>query len=230
MPPAASSRTVPSFLRSAPVNAPLSCPNSSDSSSASGIAPQSSATNGRARRPLSRWIACATTSLPVPVSPEHEHGESRGRDGGDLLDHGADLRAGAHLRGESRVADPAPELADLLAQRAGLERASHGDDDLVVIEWLGQVVERAEPDRADRGLDVIVGGQHHDRRHGIRGAQPLEHLESVEVGQVKIEDDHVRGVGGGPREPRGAVGRGRTSKPSAANRPGSAGSSPRRRR
>ena len=54
----------------APVNAPRSCPNSSDSNSSSGIAEQFTATNGIARRGLASWSARATSSLPVPFSPE----------------------------------------------------------------------------------------------------------------------------------------------------------------
>ncbi len=54
---------------SAPVNAPFSWPNSSDSSSVSGSEPQLSRTNGPLARGLCRWICSATTSLPTPVSP-----------------------------------------------------------------------------------------------------------------------------------------------------------------
>jgi hypothetical protein len=34
-----------------------------------GVAPQSTATKGPALRPLAAWIARATNSLPVPLSP-----------------------------------------------------------------------------------------------------------------------------------------------------------------
>jgi hypothetical protein len=52
------------------VNAPFSWPNSSLSSSAAGIAAQLHLRNACARRALSRWTARATSSLPVPVSPQ----------------------------------------------------------------------------------------------------------------------------------------------------------------
>src|SRR5581483_10359306 len=51
-----------------PVKAPFSCPNSSDSISPSGIAPQLTVTNGPLRS-LRSWISSANTSLPVPLSP-----------------------------------------------------------------------------------------------------------------------------------------------------------------
>ena len=54
----------------APVNAPRVWPNSSDSSSVSVSAPQliGDERRARARRPCA-WIARATSSLPVPLSP-----------------------------------------------------------------------------------------------------------------------------------------------------------------
>ena len=53
----------------APVNEPFSWPNSSLSIRFGGIAPQSSTTIGPRLRPESSWMARATNSLPVPVSP-----------------------------------------------------------------------------------------------------------------------------------------------------------------
>src|SRR5215470_5246754 len=57
------------FCATAPVNAPFSWPNSSLSRSPRGIAAQFSFTNAFWLRLLSLWIARATSSLPVPVSP-----------------------------------------------------------------------------------------------------------------------------------------------------------------
>ncbi len=68
MPPSAVSN-VPLRRAAAPVNAPFSWPNSSDSSSVSVSAAQDMATNGPWRRGLSAWIARASSSLPVPLSP-----------------------------------------------------------------------------------------------------------------------------------------------------------------
>ena len=59
----------PSWSRVAPVKAPLTCPNSSDSSRSSAIALQLIATNGLSCRGLARWIALASSSLPVPLWP-----------------------------------------------------------------------------------------------------------------------------------------------------------------
>ena len=68
MPPFACSK-IPLVSVTAPVNDPRVWPKSSDSSTLSVNAPQLIGTNGRAaRRPLA-WIARATSSLPVPLSP-----------------------------------------------------------------------------------------------------------------------------------------------------------------
>src|SRR6266851_8641309 len=59
----------PRCRRSAPVNDPFSCPNNSLSISALGTPAQLTDTNGPLVPALSSWIARATTSLPVPLSP-----------------------------------------------------------------------------------------------------------------------------------------------------------------
>ena len=68
MPPSAS-WNMPSLSAIAPVNAPRRWPNSSDSISSSGIAPQLTAMNGAVARTPSLCSARATSSLPVPDSP-----------------------------------------------------------------------------------------------------------------------------------------------------------------
>src|SRR4029453_13440794 len=68
VPPSASSNR-PLRWRSAPVKAPLSWPNSSLSTSASGKVAQFIVTYGLLERELFSWIARAISSLPTPVSP-----------------------------------------------------------------------------------------------------------------------------------------------------------------
>ena len=68
VPPSASANR-PFLLVTAPVNAPRTWPNSSDSISVSGSAAQLTRTSGISRCALQSWIARATSSLPVPVSP-----------------------------------------------------------------------------------------------------------------------------------------------------------------
>ncbi len=59
----------PILVAIAPVNAPFSCPNSSDSRSCSGSAAQLIATNGLPARGEPWWMRLEITSLPVPDSP-----------------------------------------------------------------------------------------------------------------------------------------------------------------
>jgi len=59
----------PSRRRSAPVNAPFSWPNNSDSRSVSVSAAQLIFTKDASRRLLLKWIALAIISFPVPDSP-----------------------------------------------------------------------------------------------------------------------------------------------------------------
>ena len=67
--PPSASRKRPTREQIAPVNAPRSWPNISLSRRSSGIAPQCTGTSRCNRRRLRAWIACATSSLPVPLSP-----------------------------------------------------------------------------------------------------------------------------------------------------------------
>ena len=68
MPPEASSKR-PTRSRTAPVKAPRTWPKSSVSSSSPGSAAQLTTMKGPLRRGEWPWIARATTSLPVPLSP-----------------------------------------------------------------------------------------------------------------------------------------------------------------
>ncbi|MCY1177544.1 hypothetical protein D9M73_178560 [compost metagenome] len=63
-------------LRSAPVNAPGAVPKNSASSSDSGIAALLILTNALCARGEALWIAWASNSLPVPVSPSSNTGDS----------------------------------------------------------------------------------------------------------------------------------------------------------
>ena len=102
----------------APVNAPFSWPNSSLSSSVSGIAAQLTATNGPvARGELRRGCARATSSLPVPLSPSSSTVASRGA----ACMH--DVHRAAPR--ERRADDRAPALlGELRLERCGSRRSS----------------------------------------------------------------------------------------------------------
>ena len=67
--PLSASSNLPGWRVTAPVKAPFSCPNMSDSSSVSTTAAQLTTTNGPSGRSPASWMARATSSLPVPLSP-----------------------------------------------------------------------------------------------------------------------------------------------------------------
>ena len=69
MEPRLASENLPFFVPVASVNAPRTWPKSSDSSSVSGMAAQLTLMNGMSCCALRLWMARATSSLPVPVSP-----------------------------------------------------------------------------------------------------------------------------------------------------------------
>ena len=75
VPPCAASND-PARAATAPVNAPRAWPNSSPSISELASAAQSTMTNGPDARADASWIARATSSLPVPVSPRISTGAS----------------------------------------------------------------------------------------------------------------------------------------------------------
>ncbi len=68
VPPCACSKT-PARSRSAPVNAPRTNPNSSDSTSVGATELQSNTTKGPCLHRLASWMPRASSSLPVPDSP-----------------------------------------------------------------------------------------------------------------------------------------------------------------
>ena len=77
----------------APVKAPCSWPNSSESISSGAMAPQLTRRNGPLRKVERSWIARAMISLPVPVSPKSEDGR----------DAAGDHLGSRHHRGEAGV-------------------------------------------------------------------------------------------------------------------------------
>jgi hypothetical protein len=77
VPPAADSIR-PGFPLTAPVNDPRSYPNNSDWIRLGGRAPQLIGTNGPLARGELAWIACAASSLPLPLSPQINTGALTG--------------------------------------------------------------------------------------------------------------------------------------------------------
>ena len=114
VPPSACSNR-PTRSRSAPVKAPLTWPNSSLSSRLCESAAQWTLTNGLAARGLAAWIASASSSLPVPLSPR-----IRTADG-----LAATLRATSIIR---RTAAPEPRISSKTPEPAGSSKRGDGSN------------------------------------------------------------------------------------------------------
>ena len=194
MPPSASANR-PFLLAVAPVNAPRTWPNSSASSSVSGIAAQLTLMSGCSRCGAAAWMARATSSLPVPVSPVISTVLLVCATSSARLDHVLHPAAAADdaVVVELLVA-LAEQVAVLRAQALVLDGAVDDDQQLVDLERLLQVVERAQLHRRDRALDRGVRGHHQDLRPLALAAMATEVADEVEAGQVGhqvVDQQHV---------------------------------------
>ena len=196
MPRCASSNT-PVRRSCAPVNAPFSCPKISLSSSVSGIAAQLIATNGNDARGLSSWIVCATSSLPVPDSPQISTDALVGAACSiDAID-AADARAVADDAAEAALlAQLAAQLLDLAQRLLPLDRLLQQDAQPRRIDRLAQVVVGAFLDRLDRGLDGALRREQDEREIGQLILQRAQQLEPAHARHDEVRHDD-RGTEGG---------------------------------
>ncbi len=105
-----------------------------------------------------------------------------------------DRRASDDVLEAIRARDLAAEARHLGAQAALLERLLDRGREIVDLEGLGDVVVRAELERALGGLDRAERGHDDDvRRTALRlgGADLGEHVEPVHVGHLDVGDDEI---------------------------------------
>ena len=146
----------------APVNAPFSWPNSSDSSSVSGIAAQLTQISGFLARPERAWTKRASTSLPVPDSPVISTEASLA---GDLL------RELDHARhGVVAIDQFAPVVGD---------RGKHRGDQFGVGRQR-DVFLGAGVDGGDRGAGVGRGAAGDDRRMDAFGLERGDQFADID--------------------------------------------------
>src|SRR5712692_1135737 len=83
---------------------------------------------------------------------------------------------------------------DLALEPRGLERAIGDEHEAIRLERLLDEVVGALLDRRDRGLDVAVARDHHDRHLGMLGLHAVEKLQPVEAASLQpdVEEDQVR--------------------------------------
>ncbi len=93
-----------------------------------------------------------------------------------------------------------PERAVFVGQARPLERVPDRHQELFARRRLLDEVERAGLGRLDGGADSAVPGDDHDGQVVVRGAQLLQHLESVHPRHLDIQEDEVRDLLLGERD------------------------------
>ena len=127
--------------------------------------------NGSPARALWSWMARATSSLPVPLSPviSTDTVDDAAR---PMAFHTASIVALEPTRSPS-LAPAARRAATLRAPPAPLTARAQRLDQPIEIERLGEVVEGAELHRLDGALAVAVGrGHDHRQARGARCEAP----------------------------------------------------------
>ena len=146
------------------------------------------------RRGLVWWIARATTSLPVPVSPVMSTVARARRHGLDHLAEVAHRPAAAdHARQPVALLELLAQVGVLGAQPPLLERRFEHVQQLVELERLADEVGGAALDGVDGVLDGAVAGDDDadDARVALQGR--VEHLAAVDAGQAQVRDQDVEG-------------------------------------
>ena len=138
------------------------------------------------------WSVAASTSLPTPLSPVRSTVTSLGatRATTSSTRRSAGLSATMGRRSEASVRSRAFSSR----KAARLDAALHREDELVGIERLRDVVERAGLHRRDRDALRAVRRQHHHGHARVLHAERGEHLHAVDVGHREIGEHDVGAV------------------------------------
>ena len=160
--------------------------------------------------------------LPRPALPRDQHGERVPRDRADQLVELLHQRVLADQLVE--VALPRqlrPEVDHLAVEGAPLERAADQGQDLVLVERLGHVVERAELHGGHRGADGLDGGHQDHLDVLVDRLDPLQDLDAVHARQPHVQEDEVHraspGRARGPARPSAASTRSYSSSRTSRN-------------
>ena len=186
MPPSACSKR-PRRVVCAPVKAPRSWPNSSDSSRSFGIAAQLMATNGPlgARAVLVQRVGDELLARARLAGDQH-------RD--DALAQPADRAE--HVLHRRRLAEDLRHLGGrrvgLALVQAFLDGAADQVDRLGHVEGLGQVVEGAALEGADGAVEIGVRRHDDDRQVAVLGLDLLEQVDPRAARHADVGDQHLR--------------------------------------
>ncbi len=175
------------------MNAPFSWPKSSLSISSVGMAAQLTLTKARDASRLSRWMWAASSSLPVPDSPDQQN---------PRVGFGH-LRRFGHRAPERRaLADHSWRLAHQVAeclildlQVRSLQRVLDDEQHAIARERLLEEIERAVSRRLDRVLDRPVARDHDHGRRIAALSQPAQHVQTAAVRQPHVEQVEIGATG-----------------------------------
>ena len=192
----------PDPVAAAPVKAPFTWPNSSDSNRLSAVAPRSTETIGWSPRRDWRWISRATSSLPVPFSPRIRTLASVGaarsiseqtRSIAWRIAEQRRLAVGGRARDDAARARSAPRAC--VRRSAAAVRTVAASRSFA--PGLGDEVGGAALDRLDRDRDAAMGGDDDHRRLRVALHDPAEIVEALAaVGraalEIEVEQDRRR--------------------------------------
>ena len=173
MPPSASCEAAGARVRGAGEGAACAWPNSSHSSSASGIAPQLTATNGPVARARRAWSGAGDHLLAGAALAGDEDGGVGLGDGADDVEHAAERLFVADDSAGGRAAEG---VRQNVAQRLGRER-------------LGEKVRGAGAHQLDRGLHRAVPGQDDDRHAPLH--RERDHLAAAGARHLEIRQHQL---------------------------------------
>ena len=156
------------------------------------MAAQLTGTNGPPWRGLDWWMARATSSLPVPLSPRSstvasESATARIRSSAACI---AGERPSRASQAEALL-DLRAQAAILLPQAAVLERALDGQADLAQLERLGQIVVGALAHGLDGRLQAAEGRHEDHAGAGLALLGRAQEGQAVDLVHHEVGEDHV---------------------------------------
>ena len=191
VPPSACSKR-PMRCLSAPVNAPFSCPKSSDSSRFSCSAAQLTLTK---LRPAAERVVVNRARDELLAGARFAADEDRRVALGDLLDDRQDrLQRAARADDAVEVVDVllgVPEVLDLVLEAAVLDGLLDLELHLLDLERLLHVVEGADLHRLDRRVHRPEGGHQNHRRRRMQRLGRAQHVQSVAAAHLEIAQHDI---------------------------------------
>ena len=154
-----------------------------------------------------KWIAWATSSLPVPGLAGDQHVARRRRHARDPLEDVLHPRTSAQqVVVGVFLLEPAPQVGHFVDQPAIFQRLVHHNFEPHAVDRLLDQVVGAQLHRLDRRLDRGIPGHHDDRHRQLALADLADQLQPADPGQAKVGQHQRAGVFHQPFQRSRAVG------------------------